>query len=166
MNDETKINVCQLRLIVGFLGERAQFNWWPTSFFESSSHLFLEPVFTKTTALAQYHGVTEAARRLHDEHLNVGAYHLFRLPEEAEHALHVLVQSMRDDDGLFHLLQSQTNAFESLKEMAGSNITVSEGPIAVGKIEDIDSVKALSRTAGSYWSAFNRNVKVYPYFIR
>jgi len=33
----------QMRLLVGFLGERAQ-----------------------------YHGVLEAARRLHDEHLNVG----------------------------------------------------------------------------------------------
>lgn len=62
----------ELRLLVGFLGERAQYAWWPTAFYEPSSRLFLEPVFAKTARLAQYHGVLEAARRLHDEHLNVG----------------------------------------------------------------------------------------------
>jgi hypothetical protein len=79
---------------VGFLGERAQFAWWPTAFYEPSSrNLFLEPVFSKTSRLAQYHGVLEAARRLHDEHLSVGSYHLFRLPEEVEQDLHAIVQS-------------------------------------------------------------------------
>lgn len=29
----------QLRLLVGFLGERAQFGWWPTAFNEASSRL-------------------------------------------------------------------------------------------------------------------------------
>src|SRR5882672_6241718 len=80
----------QLRLHVGFLGERAQCNWWPTAFYEASSRLFLEPVFSKTSRLTQYHAVAEAARRLHDEHLNVGSYHLFRLPEEIEQDLHSL----------------------------------------------------------------------------
>lgn len=64
----------QMRLLVGFLGERAQFGWWPTAFYEASSRQFLEPVFSKTSRLAQYHGVVEAARRLHDEHLSVGSY--------------------------------------------------------------------------------------------
>jgi hypothetical protein len=80
-------------MLVGFLGERAQFAWWPTAFYEASSRLFLEPVFSKTSRLAQYHGVLEAARRLHDEHLSVGSYHLFRLPEEVEQDLHAIVQS-------------------------------------------------------------------------
>ena len=61
----------QMRMLVGFLGERAQYAWWPTAFYEASSRLFLEPVFSKTSRLAQYHGVLEAARRLHDEHLSV-----------------------------------------------------------------------------------------------
>ena len=52
----------QMRLLVGFLGERAQCAWWPTAFYEASSKLFLEPVFSKTSRLAQYHGVLEAAR--------------------------------------------------------------------------------------------------------
>jgi hypothetical protein len=74
----------KLRLTVGFLGERSQFAWWPTAYYEPSSRLFLEPVFSKTSRLAQYHGVLEAARRLHDEHLSAGSYHVFRLPEEIE----------------------------------------------------------------------------------
>ena len=74
----------QIRLLVGYLGERAQFAWWPTAFYEPSSQLFPAPVFSKTPQFAQYHGVTEAARLLHDEHLNVGSYHLFRFPEEVE----------------------------------------------------------------------------------
>ena len=69
----------QMRMLVGFLGERAQHAWWPTAFYEPSSRHFLEPVFVKTARLAQYHGVVEAARRLHDEHLSVGSFHLFRL---------------------------------------------------------------------------------------
>src|SRR5664280_937787 len=73
----------QIRLLVGFLGERAQFAWWPTAFYDPSSQLFLAPVFSKTSQLAQYHGVTEAARLLHDEHLNVGSYHLFRFPKKS-----------------------------------------------------------------------------------
>ena len=43
--------------------------------------------------LAQYHGVSEAARRVHDEHLSVGSFHLFRLPEEMEQDLHALLQA-------------------------------------------------------------------------
>ena len=88
MNQPHLNNVLAMRCLVGYLGERAQFAWWPTAFYEPSSRLFLEPVFAKTSRLAQYHGVIEAARRLHDEHLSVGSYHLFRLPEEVEQDLH------------------------------------------------------------------------------
>ena len=51
----------QLRLSVGFLGERTQFAWWPTAFYEPSSHLFLGPVFSKHPAL---HNTMESWRRL------------------------------------------------------------------------------------------------------
>ena len=64
--------ILKLRLVVGFLGERAQFGWWSTAFYEPSGRLFLEPVFSKTPQFAQSHGVLEAARLIHDEHLRVG----------------------------------------------------------------------------------------------
>ncbi|MBU0973502.1 MAG: BrxE family protein [Proteobacteria bacterium] len=166
MNDEMKIIVLRLRHVIGFLGERMQFNWWPTGFFESSSRLFLEPVYTRTSALAQYHGVVEAARKLHDEHLNVGCYHLFRFPEEIEHSLHVWVSNKVEDDVIFHSLQSKENALASLKTMSGSNVAASEGPMLVGKIKDFESVKALETTAGAYFAAFEKSLKVFPYFMR
>ena len=39
-------------------------------------------IFPRTSHVAKYHGVAEAARLVHDESLSVGSYHLFRLPEE------------------------------------------------------------------------------------
>ena len=80
--------IVRLRVIVGYLGEKAQFDWWQSGFFTPSSAAFLNPVFARTSALAQYHGVKEAARRLHDEHIGVGRmFHLFRLPETLEQSL-------------------------------------------------------------------------------
>lgn len=166
MNDEIKKNVLRLRLIVGFLGERTQFNWWPTAFYESSSRLFLEPIYTKTSVLAQYHGVLEAARRLHDEHLNIGSYHLFRLPEEVEHALYTLVSNNINDNPIFNSPDNKKNALEKLKDMAGNNKTVNEGPMVVGKIEDLESIQAVQKTAGAYLAALEQSIKVYPYFVR
>ena len=86
-----------MRHLVGFLGEQSQFGWWPTAFYGSSSRLFLEPIFSKTSTLAQHYGVVEAARRFHDEHLSVGSYHLFRLPEEIEQDLHEMAQTKSGD---------------------------------------------------------------------
>lgn len=155
----------QLRLLVGFLGERAQFGWWPTAFYEASSRLFLEPVFSKTSRLAQYHGVLEAARRLHDEHLNVGCYHLFRLPEEVEQDLHALVLSGAGEELASKGPQNKDAALESLKRLAPAGVKSSEGPTAVGNIKDIDSADALNAIAGIYLSAFSQNAKSYPYLV-
>ncbi|NDD65185.1 MAG: BrxE family protein, partial [Acidobacteria bacterium] len=51
-----------LRLLVGFLGEQGQCQWWPTEFYTAASNSFLLPVFTRTPHLARYFGVIEAAR--------------------------------------------------------------------------------------------------------
>ena len=59
--------IIHLRYLIGFLGEKNQCNWWPTSFYEPSGFSFLQPVFSRTTPLAQYYGAVEAARRFHDE---------------------------------------------------------------------------------------------------
>lgn len=157
--------IFQLRILVGFLGERTQFAWWSTAFFEPSSRLFLEPVFVKTSTLAQYHGVVEAARRLHDDHLNVGSYHLFRLPEELEQDIHVLVQAASGEDFYLEAVQSKEAALQSLKRLAQDGASKSQGPIAVGKIKDLMSGDALKTIAGAYWSAFTQNTKTYPYMV-
>jgi len=51
MTEPYLTTLLQMRLLVGFLGERAQHAWWPTAFYESSSRLFLEPVFLNHLAL-------------------------------------------------------------------------------------------------------------------
>ncbi|MGF1548839.1 MAG: BrxE family protein [Thiotrichales bacterium] len=158
-------NLLQIRLLVGFLGERAQFSWWPTAFYEASSRLFLEPVFSKTPRLAQYHGVLEAARRLHDEHLSVGSYHLFRLPEEIEQDLHAIVQSSAGEALASQAPQSKEAALDALKRLAATGGASSVGPTAVGSIKDIDSTDTLKVIAAAYLSAFTQNSKTYPYLV-
>ena len=155
----------QMRLLVGFLGERAQFGWWPTAFFESSSRLFLEPVFSKTSRLAQYHGVLEAARRLHDEHLSVGSYHLFRLPELVEQDLHALVQSSVGQELAEKTPQNKDAALKALQRLAPEGGKLSEGPAAMGNITEIASPQVLDAIAGTYLAAFSRNAKTYPYLV-
>ena len=151
----------RLRLLVGYLGERAQCAWWPTAFYESSSKLFLEPVFTKTSQLAQYHGVVEAARRLHDEHLSVGSYHLFRLPEEVEQGLYTSMQSSAGES--WTQPQSKDDALQMLTQLASTKATTGVGPTAVGHIRDIDSPDTLKTIATAYLSAFTQNARSYPY---
>lgn len=165
LNESYLPTLLQTRLLVGFLGERSQFAWWPTAFYEPSSRLFLEPVFAKTSRLAQYHGVLEAARRLHDEHLSVGSYHLFRLPEEVEQDLHALVQSSAGEDLAGQVPSSKEAALDSLKRLAGAQTPVGVGPTAVGNISDLDSADALTAIAGAYLSAFSQNAKTYPYLL-
>jgi hypothetical protein len=155
----------QLRLHVGFLGERAQCNWWPTAFYEASSRLFLEPVFAKTSRLAQYHAVVEAARRLHDEHLNVGSYHLFRLPEEIEQDLHSLTLSSDGEKIASQSSLAKDSALNDLGNLATKINPFSAGPTAVGNIRDIASAKVLQSIAGAYLWAFNQNAKTYPYLM-
>ena len=165
MTDLKLPTLLQMRLLVGLLGERAQFGWWPTAFYETSSRHFLEPVFSKTSRLAQYHGVLEAARRLHDEHLSVGCYHLFRLPEEVELDLHAIVQSSAGEELAAKMPRGKDAALEALKRLAPAGIKPSEGPTAVGSIQDIDAPAALASIAGAYYSAFSQNAKTYPYLL-
>jgi hypothetical protein len=157
--------ILKTRLLVGYLGERAQYGWWPTAFYEASGRLFLEPVFSKTSRLAQYHGALEAARRLHDEHLNVGSYHLFRLPEEVEQDLHNLVQRPEADEFLLQEMRSMDTALGALKHLAGTVSGKSVGPTAIGKIGELDAPNTAKAIAAAYVSAFSQDAKTYPYLV-
>jgi len=154
-----------MRLVVGFLGERAQYSWWPTAFYEATVRPFLEPAFSRTSQLAQYHGVIEAARRLHDEHLNVGSYHLFRLPEEIEQDLHNLVQGPDANEFNLQEMLSKDAALSKLRELGGDVSVGSVGPTAVGNIGDLDSSNTVNAIAAAYLSAFTQNAKTYPYLV-
>jgi len=153
----------RLRLIVGFLGERAQFGWWPTAFFDRSSRSFLAPVFTRTTGLVRYHSVVEAARRLHDEHLSVGSYHLFRLPEELEQDLHAMVQAAGEELLGGDELQQREAGLSELARLAGASSTRSIGPTLVGSIGSLAATGTLQAIAAVYLFGFQQKSRVYPY---
>jgi hypothetical protein len=158
------LSILKLRLLIGFLGERAQFGWWPTAFYEASGRLFLEPIFVKTSRVAQYHGVIEAARRHHDEALNAGAYHLFRLPEEIEQDLHMLMLENGGDltEGVSY--DDTHNALDALAGLAGAAKRSALGPIAIGNVSDVADL--LNDIAAVYASAFAADAQAIPYLVR
>lgn len=164
-NNRHLSELLKARILVGFLGERAQFAWWATSFFGEYSLRSLEFVTPKTSLLAQYHGVLEAARKLHDEHLNVGSYHLFRLPEEVEQDLHAMMQGSVGDELSKQVMQGKDAAMSALKTLAGSALLTSVGPTAVGNINQLSAADTLKSIAAAYFSAFMKNAKTYPYLV-
>jgi hypothetical protein len=156
--------ILKLRLLVGFLGERTQFGWWPTAFYDVSGRPFLEPIFSKTSQLAQYHGVVEGARRVHDERLNVGTYHLFRLPEELEQDLHLLIRSDTQELSPTVLFGGEKKALDTIIDYAGSTRNEGIGPVAIGTVDRITD--HLRDIASVYARAFSTGVKSFPYLVR
>jgi len=114
------IHLLKLRIAVGLLGEVQSPAWWPSAFFSRTSPAFLKHTFGRTMALVQYHGVCEAATRVHDDHIGIGAevFHLFRLPERLERDLHELwrdVDMVRDVSEHIH---DQPTAQANLRQYA------------------------------------------------
>ena len=180
MKDDSLPTWLYLRLLVGYLGERAQGAWWPTAFYEPSGRLFLEPVFGKTARLAQYHGVLEAARRLHDDHLSVNRYHLFRLPEEVEQNLHGLIERQVREAATPPVPQNQEAALAALQSLALADapspdgaaanqdpaaLPHREGPLAIGSIQQLHHPDTLKSIAAAYGAAFAQGTKTYPYLL-
>ena len=113
---------------------------------------------------AQYHGVTEAARRVHDEHIGIGrVFHLFRLPEVVEQSMCGMLQ----DDSLENVVRNECShpdhAMEALTSITGRLPALQEGPIQIGDTKDLDSTEWLLM-AGTYCVAFTAGARTYPYF--
>jgi hypothetical protein len=157
--------IIRMRHLVGFLGEKSQFGWWPTAFYGSSSRLFLEPIFSKTSTLAQHYGVVEAARRFHDEHLSVGSYHLFRLPEEIEQDLHEMVQTKSGDLFDNELTVSTETALGALGISAISGNEHHVGPVLVGPVEDLRTAAVWMKISKIYWIALSSGTQAFPYLV-
>ncbi|MDD2509989.1 MAG: BrxE family protein [Syntrophomonas sp.] len=101
MKRAEKKDLIRLRFIVGYLGEQLKPAWWNSSFFAPGSTMFLAPIFSKTTILAQYHGLQEAASKIHDERIGIGTsvFHLFRLPDVIERELHYFISDSENMGG-------------------------------------------------------------------
>ncbi len=154
--------IIHLRTMIGYLGEKEQHNWWPSSFFSPSSSAFLSPVFTRTQALARLSGVSRAAARVHDEFIGVGAvYHLFRLPERLEQRIVAHLQQARTPNGL---PTTKEEAFAWLHQYAPSTPVATIGPVRVGAIQQLPAEASWQEVAALYLYAFEMGVRIYPYF--
>jgi hypothetical protein len=155
--------VADLRMTVGYLGEKSQNNWWSSSFLAPQAKTYLSPIYPRTVALAQYRGVTEAALLVHDEFIGIGkSYHLFRLPEAVEHAAADYVQA-QDENHYPKMLDSQESALDMLQRLAGGKSNQAEGPVAAGRYSDTNLIEMLQAAAGYYLAAFQSGAKCYPF---
>ena len=150
-----------LRLVIGYLGEREQFGWWQSSFFTQGSQAFLAPLFSRTQVLAQCNGVTHAAALVHDERIGVGSvYHLFRLPEDLEQNIHKALHEVKPQK----IISSKESALSFLQRCASKQAQMSPGPTRVGEKKSIHDVNSWQQLSGLYLYAFENSLEIYPYF--
>lgn len=156
--------IVELRILIGFLGEKGQANWWGSEFFSATANAFLAPIFNRSLLLAQYQGVTAAAAKVHDEAIGVGCiYHLFRLPIGLEQiSADILSDAEFCQDVQTHL-RNREIALTRLAELAsGKTEIASPGPLSLGQMSQ-DITSELQRAAGFYCAAFNSGMQTFPY---
>ncbi|MGX5914815.1 BrxE family protein [Aliidiomarina sp. Khilg15.8] len=155
--------IAELKLLVGYLGEKSQHNWWESNFLGTSSIAFLQHTFPRSTLLSQYHGVNEAALRVHDEYVGIGKnYHLFRLPVSIERNIAVAVQEWAEKDELLNNLKSKEAAQQRLAELS-TQAEPQDGPISVGMFEDENLEDLMRNCAGLYLNGFQQGKKCLPF---
>lgn len=155
--------IAELRVLIGYLGEKSQVNWWSSEFFSPTAVAFLVPIFNRTLFLAQYQGATAAAAKVHDEAIGVGRiYHLFRLPIGLEQAS----ADALNDAAFVQILQSRLAnrelALTRLTELAERQESALSGPISLGQMSE-DLRIELQRAAGFYCSAITAGIQTFPY---
>lgn len=157
------ITIAELRILIGYLGEKGQANWWGSEFFSSTAAAFLTPIFNRSLFLAQYQGATAAAAKVHDEAIGVGRiYHLFRLPIGLEHAS----AGALNDTAFVQIVQARLAnrelALARLAELAGKAESASPGPVSLGQMSS-DLKAELERAASFYCAAFTSGIQTFPY---
>ncbi len=153
--------LAELRVLVGYLGEQSPV-WWGSHFFGSSALAFLTPVFGRSAHQAQYQGVLEAARRIHDDHIGVGrTLHLFHMPEHYEQGAAQLIADRERGKALFALTDSAESALARLEALS-NNQQAEAGPMLVGEFNG-SLETPLATMAGLYLDAHRRGVQCYPY---
>lgn len=162
MNQHAMI-IAELRLLVGYLGEKGQANWWSSEFFSATSTAFLAPIFNRSLFQAQYQGATAAAAIVHDEAIGVGGiYHLFRLPIGLEQASADTLNDAAFVQAVQAKLANRELALARLTELAEKAESASSGPVSLGQMSQ-DFKAEFQRAAGFYWAAFTSGIKTFPY---
>lgn len=158
------MDIVKVRLAVGYLGERDQGAWWPSTWLSPTAPSFLSPIYGDKLAIAQYGGIVETARRVHDERIGIGrVFHLFRLSEALERRLHETVASENESNALPGFVAAD-DAEALLAQLAAPAAKIDAGPIRVGDIKDLDRWDWISELAGRYQAAFEKSEQTFPYF--
>ena len=157
--------IAELRVLVGYLGEKGQDNWWTSDFLSTTAAAFLAPIFNRSLFLAQYQGATAAAAKVHDEAIRVGRiYHLFRLPIGLEQASADALSDAAFVGTIQARLVRRELALARLAELAGKPESPSPGPVSLGLMSE-DLKPELQLAAGFYCAAFTAGIHTFP-FIR
>jgi hypothetical protein len=150
--------LARLRLAVGCLGEKANSGWWSSAFCGAGGTAFLAPAFPRTHVLAQLHGVTSAAARVHDDRIGVGdVFHLFRLPEDLEQSLHPI-------DRIEDVTTSVQSAMSFLCVYAADQRNDTVGPVNIGRLATLRDASRWKSAAASYLSGLEHNRETFPFF--
>lgn len=155
--------IAELRVLIGYLGEKGQANWWGSEFFSSTAAAFLAPIFNRSLFLAQYQGATAAAAKVHDEAIGVGRiYHLFRLPIGLEQASADALNDAAFVQTVQAKLANRELALARLAELAEKPESASPGAVSLGQMSQ-DLGAELQRAAGFYCSALTAGIQTFPY---
>lgn len=167
MQHQEKVNLLTLRICVGYLGELNQYNWWTSSFYADNSNAFLVHVFGKTSSIAQYYGVRDAAAIVHDEVIGIGegVFHLFRLPESMERDFHELLTQPKTVEIFKKYTTNKELAMGYLESLCDGSKDNSIGPIRIGKTSDIEYPSTWSKAAKYYYKAFIDGNRTFPYIM-
>jgi hypothetical protein len=164
LNENFVEPLLKIRLLVGFLGEKRQSNWWDTSFLDPTGTRYVQTTFPRTYLSAGLRSTTEAARILHDLRIGrVGVFHLFRLPVDIEDQ----VESSINAGAPFVARQTELTkegALQELREIFQTPLTAPEGPVQIGIPTRILTNDSVSELAAHYHSAFSQGLQCFPYF--
>ena len=162
MNFSAK-KIVELRVLIGYLGEKNQANWWGSDFLSNTASTFLSPIFNRSLFLAQYQGATAAAAKVHDEAIGVGRiYPLFRFPIGIEQASADALNDATFVQALQARLANRELALARLAELAGKAELAASGPVSLGQMSQ-DLKAELQRAAGFYCAAFTSGIQTFPY---
>jgi hypothetical protein len=156
--------VLELRLLVGFLGQKKQGAWWDCTFLDPTGIRFLEMTFPRTAMPAALRATIDAASSIHDKALGrIGCYHLFRFPPSIEDLIEN-AYSRVDWATVFKDINSRDSALQKLGSIGSTRVKAPEGPVQVGYVHKILSTTSIDELAVHYFSAFSDGFCCYPYF--
>ncbi len=159
-----KKSLIEIRLLVSFLGEKEQCNWWDSQFLTPTGLSFLEISFPRSPYIAAYTSISNIAEKTHEKAIaKDGSANLFKLPGQLEEQIRKYISNTQIE-AFYTSVNSKEMALRKLKSYFKQSVTSPIGAVQVGKIKDILTQQGLIELAAHYYDAFLNDKKVFPYF--